>query len=687
MNIKQMLHDEIKASKKDVKPFHLSLSRTDSGDYVTINKLKIQGDFLLSSKGIDEQIVRVDRVDDKLVVSGLECEDEQISAFLSKDETALLSAVGESLKTEEFMCEPSFIIGPPGTGKTKVITEIIEHAIAAGEKVLVVSQTNMAVENVFEKIDFKRLAFKDGDVTLAIKTELSYLKKYNTKAVNLRKIKPLQDEVEILEDTLKNILKERREQEPFLHELCNKDSSIETRKSNTRREKQELDISFRNKKEYADSLNRRIKGLQKNSFLKSISNLISSSKLVELIKNRDLLKEECNELETDIDNVNKKLKEIQESKEINEKELINKRARIQNINDNKILIEKRIDFIKKEIFVLNSEDVFKNAKLVGATIVGASLNKKIQNAEFDKIIIDEGSMALTPYLVATSQALNNSSIKCKSYDFKNQLTTAQNEAVAQSLKNKLVIVGDPRQLSGIAKTYDMKKSVFDIYQIDKIFLGEKVKKTVFLDINFRNHPDIVELTSRLFYGNMLKSGKSHNGKNSLYIKNSQSAMTRSDGSYVNHGNAVLIIDQVTQALKKGRRSIAVISPYRKQAELIEESFKSLRVEYPDADMQTGTVHKFQGKEKDIVIFDITFAPSGVNALLPATYQGDSESEASKLLNVAMTRAEQFFILVGDIKGISEMNLENSILSKWVKSIKTLSYMGNIKKKAIANKTK
>jgi len=44
------------------------------------------------------------------------------------------------------------IQGPPGTGKTTVITEIVKQLVSQGEKVLVTSQTHIAVDNVLERI-------------------------------------------------------------------------------------------------------------------------------------------------------------------------------------------------------------------------------------------------------------------------------------------------------------------------------------------------------------------------------------------------------------------------------------------------------------------------------------------------------------------------------------------------------
>lgn len=56
--------------------------------------------------------------------------------------------VRKALTTPHF----SVIKGPPGSGKTTVITSIIRRALARGERILVVSPTHVAVDNVVEKL-------------------------------------------------------------------------------------------------------------------------------------------------------------------------------------------------------------------------------------------------------------------------------------------------------------------------------------------------------------------------------------------------------------------------------------------------------------------------------------------------------------------------------------------------------
>lgn len=59
-----------------------------------------------------------------------------------------ISAIGKALCENSFTC----ILGPPGTGKTSVIAEIASQLAATGKRVLISSQSNLAVDNALEKV-------------------------------------------------------------------------------------------------------------------------------------------------------------------------------------------------------------------------------------------------------------------------------------------------------------------------------------------------------------------------------------------------------------------------------------------------------------------------------------------------------------------------------------------------------
>ncbi|WP_158562737.1 AAA domain-containing protein [Marinitenerispora sediminis] len=76
--------------------------------------------------------------------------------------------------------------GPPGTGKTTVITRFLEHAVTSGKSVLLVSSTNVAVDNALERAA-KRMRPEPGVMIRVGTPHLTEIA--NNAAVSLTKLK------------------------------------------------------------------------------------------------------------------------------------------------------------------------------------------------------------------------------------------------------------------------------------------------------------------------------------------------------------------------------------------------------------------------------------------------------------------------------------------------------------------
>jgi hypothetical protein len=667
MFIADAIDNEIQSSRQDQKVINLVLVKDEEGVFKAYTSLKLEGEYMLTTKGVDKKIVQIEQVSNQISVFGLDIDEAEINVFLTKNTTSLLSTVKERLKRDDLQSEPFFIVGPPGTGKTKVITKIIEEAIKTDKRVLVVSPTNMAVENVFERMNLD--SFKDGEVLLTIKTDNEALIPLNPVLINKRRKESIKDEISLLKEIQEELLAKRREIEPLLYSAQKDEESISTLLANLKKEIELKSVELKKLGFEAKGYSSKIDALTSNILIRSLSEILLSKKVDKLKEKKSEVNDKMVKLIKEINSLEKKRKTDKHNLKKDKLCLLNKEHKEVLINLQKV--KEEIAKLEKQVDLLSKNTLLSKAKIVGATLPSAATSKIIQREKFDMVIVDESSMALFPMLVSTSQVLNEAK-KQKHVEYipDKAFTKMQNKAVEESLKKQLVIIGDPRQLSPIAKTQKMKETVFDVYGIERIFDKEKVANTIFLDINFRNHPDIVNLISNFFYGGLLKSGKTATSNSkSLFIRRSLSKMTPSEGSYVNAGNVNIVIEQVKKALERGRRSIGVITPYRKQADFINEQLKPLRDEYIDSDIQAGTIHKFQGKEKEIIIYDITFSPSQ-NGALPKTYEGGKNSEVAKLLNVATTRAEDFFILIGDTDGISHLK-DDSVFVQWVQKIQKL----------------
>jgi phosphatidylserine/phosphatidylglycerophosphate/cardiolipin synthase-like enzyme len=87
--------------------------------------------------------------------------------------------------------------------------------------------------------------------------------------------------------------------------------------------------------------------------------------------------------------------------------------------------------------------------------------------------------------------------------------------------------------------------------------------------------------------------------------------------------------------------VGLITPYQKQAALLQGLIEAVGLE---GGMRAGTVHRFQGLECDVVVFDTVESPD-----LPPTLfvRGGAGSDAQRLINVAMTRAREKLIVVAN----------------------------------------
>ncbi|OYD08795.1 DEAD/DEAH box helicase [Paludifilum halophilum] len=122
------------------------------------------------------------------------------------------------------------------------------------------------------------------------------------------------------------------------------------------------------------------------------------------------------------------------------------------------------------------------------------------------------------------------------------------------------------------------------------------------------------------------------------------------GSWENHREAATIAWWIHQMkdewTQQGRRQlkdiIAVVSPYRQQAFLIRRYLKD---EYQIEGLTVNTVHSLQGAEKDIVLFSA--------ALGGQTDQTPFYDTTRFLLNVAVSRAKESFLVFGDMDSFGQ----------------------------------
>jgi very-short-patch-repair endonuclease len=236
---------------------------------------------------------------------------------------------------------------------------------------------------------------------------------------------------------------------------------------------------------------------------------------------------------------------------------------------------------------------------------------------------------------------------------------------------RAVIIGDPMQLRHIASM----PGPLDSQLMDKHGLvehGEGLgwshsKRSLFdratalahdaivqLRDHHRSHPDIIEFSNQQFYqGNLRVATR----QDRLRRPSSDEPAVRwidvrgrceqpASGGALNRAEAAAVLAELRRLLVEQdfQGTIGVVSPFRAQANCIRDLVSGdhdLRRHGGPSELLVDTVHRFQGDERDVIIFSPAYtrdAPDGARRFLKST---------GNLFNVAITRARSTLIVVGD----------------------------------------
>lgn len=287
---------------------------------------------------------------------------------------------------------------------------------------------------------------------------------------------------------------------------------------------------------------------------------------------------------------------------------------------------------KKEV------QLVKDAFIVGTTLAKAASDSAVYESEYDLVILDEASMAYVP------QA-----------------------AFAAALGKRVIICGDFKQLPPIASSRDsfvakwLKDDVFHRAGVVEWLNEGKLHPQLFLlKEQRRMHPDISAFTNQYIYHSLVEDHesvfKSRNKIVSLAPFKEQAAVLldtsftglhcmndKTTNSRFNLWQLLLSFQLVHEANLGGAKSIGYVTPYRAQANLMELLLEEIyEKERYQADIIAATVHRFQGSERDVMIFDTVDGGPQERAGMLLTGK-DSE----RLINVAITRTKGKFLHVSN----------------------------------------
>ena len=322
--------------------------------------------------------------------------------------------------------------------------------------------------------------------------------------------------------------------------------------------------------------------------------------------------------------------------------------RLRAVNDRLSEIRKILDELSREIIT--------NAGLVGTTVHKTFIDPILSSVNFDVVIIDEASMVVLPMVY-----------------------WAAGRSTAQ-----VVIVGDFRQLPAIVKDNEstlvaewMGISTFHKWNIPKKLSNSQLSDLphlVMLQEQNRMHPKIGGVVSELFYNDI--RGRSGHGllpgpRAKMRVTDTSSILgqttdkrillidTKDIGGWSSQpfggsgrfnpthvALGLAILDRLIEdsVLIKGQKEqFGIVTPYSGQANLYADSLQGDHREYCDT-TSVGTAHRFQGGERDIMLFDFVLSESRKrhNRFIDSE---TGEDQPGNLINVAISRAKKNLIIL------------------------------------------
>ena len=315
--------------------------------------------------------------------------------------------------------------------------------------------------------------------------------------------------------------------------------------------------------------------------------------------------------------------------------------------------QEKLSSFREKLYSLREEAYGKESKivqqadLVACTAAKAAISTQVSSRKFDTVLIDEASMLYVPYV-----------------------------AYAASLaKKRVAIFGDFMQIPPITQSSTKILNVLakDIFRETKMhrYMSKPHPRMTTLEIQYRMQLAIMELINDRIYAGRLKASQqimSTEPKQDPVVfydtsgLNSKAFREATSNSRVNIFSGITAIDLAVEALKRGAKTVGIITPYRAQARFLRAVLGSMNLD--SAVISAATVHTFQGNERDVIVFDfVDDNPLPLGVLL-STYERedpDDISEGERLLNVAMTRAKKRLLFVGNFEYLSKRSSEGSLL--------------------------
>ncbi len=498
----------------------------------------------------------------------------------------------------------TYVQGPPGTGKTTTILNVVLSVFLNNQSCLICSNNNYPIDGIIKKLTFDckygkipfpaiRLGNRDE-----IKKSIDYIKKLIAEDKNVNifddKLKQLTDSTASSYNELKTLLSIYEEKKELLSTKEYLDRFYDFVMQN-----KESSLKLKNKlTEQKEKLE------TKMSSLRDVLN-------EDILKNIVSAKDNPNYMMYLFFNSYKYIKKLNQATYKNLIDII-------NIDDEEKKVTEFIKYLKDDTNFKKFQKVFPIIVCTNTSCLKLGTN----NTYFDLCIMDEaGQCDVATSLIPISKA------------------------------RRLLLVGDVNQLQPVITLDDaINDTLMDRFEVPKEYdychnsiinlmtCVDEISPKILLSYHYRCGHKIADYSNKRYYDNKLNIKTTLEGNQLTYIN------VHNDRFYSERNSYLAEAYEVVNYIKTNHldeTNVSIITPFRNQAYLINEILKKENIK-----VKCGTIHTVQGAENKNIIFSPAI---GIKSS-KKTY--DWLANNKELLNVAVTRAQNKFIMIADEEALN-----------------------------------
>lgn len=230
---------------------------------------------------------------------------------------------------------------------------------------------------------------------------------------------------------------------------------------------------------------------------------------------------------------------------------------------------------------------------------------------------------------------------------------------------RLLLVGDQSQLQPvITLSPEVNKKLIAKYNVreeynyaSKSILGtmqmvDSISPFIFLRYHYRCKENIINFSNKKYYNSkLIISTKDPASDNQLIFINPGETAYRSNDRNTSYAETQAVIDAIKEKISgtSAQKDIGVITPFRNQANLIRKKLDEAGLN----EVEVGTVHTFQGDEKSTIYMSTAITRHSSSKTF------DWIRNNRELINVAITRAKNTFVMIADYDEVKNRSKENN----------------------------